>query len=94
MKLKITFLLLIYCLLASSCLRTEIRAPEINPALSRLSSASNKEISLKVTSKLNSEDSIGSQYLMLLIPFGSINVGGAKHIVTNSALEKLISLGL
>ena len=74
-------------------MRTEIRAPELDPSLSRLSSSAKREIGLTVNSKLKVSDSIGNQYLMVLIPFGSIKTGGAKHILTNSALEKLSLLG-
>lgn len=88
----ITCLTLFFTLFCTACLSTKITDPGLDPGINRLISSAQKEISVKITSKIAADESIGNQYL-LFIPFGSIKSGNSEQLVSNILMEQLSLLG-
>jgi hypothetical protein len=76
-----------------ACVSTELPPKPMAPQFMRLNSLSSGGIRLNVVSKLSSP-SAGHQYLLVIIPFGSVSVPSPEQRVWNASALKLALAGV
>lgn len=82
-------IILILSLGLLGCLRTELTSPSISNSHFKLAALAPKTIKLLVNSAVADNQTLGNQYLLLLIPFGQIHLDSPRQNVLRRAYEEL-----
>jgi hypothetical protein len=85
--------IVICILLLTGCAITPLSPPEPLPNIEQLASVNTKPIMVSVASKVSEQDDVGSQYLLIAIPFGRVQMQKPETHVGIELYEQLAIRG-
>lgn len=79
--------------LLAGCLGTQVRPQPVTPGISRLSAVNERPLRLAIQTDPAVSQTIGHQFLLLVIPFGAIELQDPGETVRRAAIDRLAIAG-